>query len=170
MKTKNTARLIITVRKFLLIFVFLAVGYLVFVFLSPILGWDKKVVFNGSDLESPDLTLNLKNFDDFENLAKSKKVFFNPATPVNAVVVPPPQEPIAVAIKVPEIPIEEIAQNYSLVGVLNGANPQAIIADKKNNRTVYVYKGQLLGDSNVVDIEDKKVILNHKGRTFELLL
>ncbi len=167
---KNTGNSIIVVRNFLIIFIALSLIYLVFVSLSSVMGWHKvDIAAVENDIENSGIGLNIKKYEDIESLTGSKKVFFNPATTVNVIT---PVSPVAsaVPVKVPEIPIEEIAQNYSLVAVLNGANPQAIIADKKNDRTHYLYKGQSIGDVKVQEIEDKKVILNHKGRTFELFL
>ncbi|MFA5118164.1 MAG: hypothetical protein WC695_04850 [Candidatus Omnitrophota bacterium] len=64
----------------------------------------------------------------------------------------------------------DILNDINLIGVIAGDNPQAVIEDKKTGKTFYVSKGQLIGDLQVEDILDGKIILNLKGQKFELYL
>lgn len=73
------------------------------------------------------------------------------------------EQPIAVA-------SADMVKDLSLLGVISGANPQAIIEDKKSQKTFYVSKGQLIGELQVEDIKEGKIILNHKGQRYELSL
>lgn len=59
-------------------------------------------------------------------------------------------------------------KNYSLLGVIGGENPQAIIEDKKTKQTIYLQKGQSLGELKVRDLQDGKIILESGGETAEL--
>lgn len=59
-------------------------------------------------------------------------------------------------------------KDINLVGVIMGDNPQAIIEDKKAQKTYYVVKGQFIGDFQVEEIVSGKVILNYRGQKFEL--
>lgn len=74
----------------------------------------------------------------------------------------------------PEKPIGKInadlLKDMSLVGIVSGDNPQAIIEDKKTQKTYYLTRGQLIGEFRVDDIEQGKVILNYNGQKFELYL
>jgi len=60
--------------------------------------------------------------------------------------------------------------DISLVGILSGENPQAVIEDKKTQKTYYVNKGQRFGDVKIKDIKEGKVILDYKNQNYELYL
>lgn len=62
----------------------------------------------------------------------------------------------------------ESIKDISLVGVISDENPQAIIEDKKTQKTYTVSKGQSVGDFQIEDIQEGKVILNSKGRRYEI--
>ncbi len=64
----------------------------------------------------------------------------------------------------------DILKDINLIGIIAGNDPQAIIEDKKTEKTYYVSKGQLIGDLLVEEILDGKIILNLKGQKFELYL
>lgn len=64
----------------------------------------------------------------------------------------------------------DLIKDMSLIGIIAGENPQAIIQDKKAQKTYYVAKGQFIGEFKVEDIQDGKIILNYKGQKFELYL
>ncbi len=64
----------------------------------------------------------------------------------------------------------DLIKDMSLIGIISGENPQAIIQDKKAQKTYYVAKGQFIGEFKVEDIQDGKIILNYKGQKFELYL
>ncbi len=64
----------------------------------------------------------------------------------------------------------DIIKDINLVGIITGENPQAIIEDKKAQKTYYVTKGQLIGEFKVEDIQERKVILNYQGQNYELPL
>ncbi|MDP2904946.1 MAG: hypothetical protein Q8O22_01415 [Candidatus Omnitrophota bacterium] len=63
-----------------------------------------------------------------------------------------------------------VADDISLVGIVSGENPQAIVEDKKNQKTYYLSRGQLIGDLRVDDIKEGKIIVDRKGQKFELYL
>lgn len=64
----------------------------------------------------------------------------------------------------------ELNKDINLVGIISGVNPQAIIEDKKSQKTYYVSKGQFIGEFRVEDIQEGKVILNYNGQRYELYL
>jgi len=64
----------------------------------------------------------------------------------------------------------DITKNLSLVGVLSGDNPQAVIEDKKEQKTYYLNKGQYIGDLQIEDIKTNSVILNRNSQKYELFL
>lgn len=64
----------------------------------------------------------------------------------------------------------DLIKNINLVGIISGENPQAIIEDKKAQKTYYLSKGQFIGDLEVDDIQEGKIILNYNGQRYELHL
>ena len=64
----------------------------------------------------------------------------------------------------------ELIKDINLVGIIAGENPQAIIEDKKGQKTYYLNKGQFIGEFQVEDIQEGKIILNFNGQRFELHL
>ncbi len=72
--------------------------------------------------------------------------------------------------KAPAAVSSDLIKDMSLIGIVSGDNPQAVIEDKKSQKTYYVTKGQFIGEFKVEDIEDGKIILNYNGQKFELYL
>lgn len=72
--------------------------------------------------------------------------------------------------KPPEIMGTEMMKDFVLVGIISGENPQAVIEDKKNHKTYYVTKGQVIAGMQVEDIREGKIILNADGKKYELYL
>ncbi len=64
----------------------------------------------------------------------------------------------------------DILKEISLVGIISGDNPQAVIEDKRSQKTLYVAKGQSVGAFLVAEILEGKIILNYKGQRYELYL
>lgn len=64
----------------------------------------------------------------------------------------------------------DINKDINLVGIITGDNPQAVIEDKKTNRTYYISKGQFIGDIRIQDIREGKIIIEYRGQQFELYL
>jgi len=64
----------------------------------------------------------------------------------------------------------DFLKDMNLVGIVNGNNPQAIIEDKKMQKTYYVSKNQIIGQCMIEDIQDGKVILDYNGQKYELYL
>lgn len=61
-------------------------------------------------------------------------------------------------------------KDISLVGIISGENPQAVIEDKKTQKTYYVSKGQFIGEMQVEDIQSGKIIVNYSGQKYELYM
>ena len=64
----------------------------------------------------------------------------------------------------------DLVKDINLVGIITGDNPQAVIEDKKTQKSYYVTKGQSVGDFQVEEIQEGKIILNYMGQRFELSL
>jgi type II secretory pathway component PulC len=64
----------------------------------------------------------------------------------------------------------DLVKDINLVGIIAGDNPQAIIEDRKTQKTYYLNKGQFIGEFQLEDIQEGKIILNYNGQKFELHL
>ncbi len=64
----------------------------------------------------------------------------------------------------------EMIKDLNLIGIISGENPQAIIEDKKNQKTFYLSKGQSISEFKVEDIQEGKVVLSYQGQRYELYL
>jgi hypothetical protein len=64
----------------------------------------------------------------------------------------------------------DLMKDISLVGIVSGENPQAVIEDKKAQKTYYVTKGQFIGEMQVEDIQKGKIIINYAGQKYELYM
>jgi hypothetical protein len=64
----------------------------------------------------------------------------------------------------------DIMKDITLVGIISGDNPQAIIEDKKVKKTYYLGKGQFIGEMQIEDIQEGKVIINYAGQKYELYM
>lgn len=90
-----------------------------------------------------------------------EKNIFSPATKEEAAT----QAPVEQGPK-----LDDIKSQLNLLGVISGDNPQAIIEDKKTQKSYFLNKGSKLDDIEVKDILENKVILSYKGQEFELVL
>ena len=76
----------------------------------------------------------------------------------------------------PEVQVEQLqkmASNFGLVGISWDeepmAKPMAMIEDKTEKRTYFLRKGDKIGEFNIDDIFESKVILSLEGKTIELI-
>ncbi len=64
----------------------------------------------------------------------------------------------------------ESIRDFTLVGIISGDNPQAIIQENKTQKTYYLNKGQAIEEYMIEDVLSDKVILNAGGQRYELFL
>jgi len=72
--------------------------------------------------------------------------------------------------EIPDSADAEQAANLGLVGIIPGDNPQAIVEDKKNQKTYYLIKGQTINDIVMEDIGSDKVTIEYRGKRINLFL
>ncbi len=70
----------------------------------------------------------------------------------------------------PAVTLNKLMANLSLMGIIGGKEPQAIIWDRKSKRTYYLKEGQYLDEIMIQEIKKGKVILKYKDETTELVL
>lgn len=63
-----------------------------------------------------------------------------------------------------------VSNNFSLVGIIPGDNPQAVIEDKAAGKTYYLYKGASINGAVVQEITNGKVVLDYNGESVSLVL
>ena len=106
-------------------------------------------------LESKDVTV-VKDYSSYSNSLPGKMVFGQspggPAAP----------EEVGQS--------GDISEQVGLVGIVAGDNPQAIIEDKKAQKTYYLNKGQSFNGYVVEEISENKVTLDYEGRKISLFL
>ena len=64
----------------------------------------------------------------------------------------------------------DLAKDINLVGIISGEPPQAVIEDVKTKKTYYVTRGQFIGEFQVDDIQEGKIIVNYNGQKYELYM
>ena len=64
----------------------------------------------------------------------------------------------------------DISEQVGLVGIIAGDNPQAILEDKKAQKTYYLNKGQSFNGYVVEEISENKVVLDCEGKKISLFL
>lgn len=65
---------------------------------------------------------------------------------------------------------KDLIKDINLVGIITGDNPQAVIENKKTQKSYYLYKGGYIDEFQVEDILEGKVILKYDNQKFELYL
>lgn len=70
----------------------------------------------------------------------------------------------------PEATLEELAKDLVLKGIIAGPQPQAIIEEKKTQRTHFLNKGEKIGQIVIEDIEEGKVKLKFQDQEMNLAM
>lgn len=87
--------------------------------------------------------------------------------------VKPPKPKVVPVPKKPEVKkpsLSELAANLKLMGVINSGEVQAIILEKRMQRTYYVTTGEKVGEITVLKITEDHVTLSYEGETMDLFL
>jgi type II secretory pathway component PulC len=100
---------------------------------------------------------NVVNLSDYQSLIAKRDVFrFTPLKKEVPVV------------QAKDILMAEVAQ-LKLVGIIWSKNPQAMIEDKRENKTVLVNQGDMMGKIKIKQILRDKVVVGYENEEFELL-
>jgi type II secretory pathway component PulC len=150
----------LTARKIIFIILVLSCLYFIFVFIYPLIALRKVKLPEITKEKGADLEIAVrpeqKPLEDYLTGVAGKQMFGSvPSAGVSG-----PASGVAA----------DLVKDINLVGIISGVNPQAIIEDKKTQKTYYLNKGQFIGEFQVEDIQDGKIILNYNGQRFELHL
>ncbi len=64
----------------------------------------------------------------------------------------------------------DLIKNYSLSGIIDGDDPQAIIEDKTNGQVYYVEAGGYVGSLQVIEVRNNSVLLRYGNEEGQLTL
>ena len=149
----------------LMVFI-ISLFYFIFVFVYPVFKPDKMELPRitqknavAPKTESRSEGLKEKPFDFYLQAIKDRQIFG----------VPTEIETRAPAVAMGNGASESL-NDINLQGIISGENPQAIIVDKKTQKTYYVTQGQFIGEFRIVDIQEGKIIISYKGQKFEIYL
>ncbi len=147
----------------LIILAFISVAFLTTAFMYPL--------FNSGRVELPDagkeelslagaqMRAEVKPLESYLEGLKSRQIFAASSLPEGAL---PTSAPVTNTL--------DLFKDISLVGIISSSPPQAVIEDKKTQKTYYLSKGQSMGDLKVDDIQEGKVVLNYLGTKYELYM
>lgn len=146
------------IQKIINVLMFIALFYFTGTFVYP---W-----FSEKEIKLPVILPEGRQKDIVENLEKPKSFeYYQDAGRVQGFFARPlvsqPQGPSVVA-------GAELLKDFALVGIISGDNPQAVIEDKKNQKTYYLKKGQFMGEFQVEQIEAGKIVLSYENQNYEL--
>lgn len=154
-----------SIRRILAIALALSSLYLLVSFLSPVIFLRKVKIWDISREKSPkieaDFKVEVKPYEFYRKGIIGRQVFKNSALMAGN----PGTNPV-----LSDVNAVDAVKDINLIGIVQNNNPQAIIEDKKTQKTYYVTKGQFAGEFQVEEIETEKVILNYKGQRLELYL
>ena len=134
--------------------------FLIFTFIYPFISPEKielpKAVTKEGLPPETELKPQPKPYDFYSEGIRNRQIFGERVSPETA-------KPLSIV-------SSDLTKDINLIGVILGDNPQAIIEDKKTQKNYYVTKGQFIGEFQVEDIQEGKVILIYEGQKFELYL
>ena len=150
------------IQRLIPVFLIASIVYLLISFIYPFVGLNKIELPKTPLDKMKELELKLKKeskpLEFYLQGIRQREIFGNPVGSSQETVIP------AGATEA------DLIKDISLVGIISGLTPQAIIEDKKAQKTYYVTKGQFIGEMQVEDILEGKIILNFKGKRFELYI
>jgi type II secretory pathway component PulC len=143
----------------LILFSFIAVViYLIILFINPL--FEAKITFaelGQGKINEPiiELKQDMKPYEFYLKGIRSRKIFANASSLES--------KPVSIA-------SADLIKDINLVGIVSGEEPQAIIEDKKSQKTYYLKKSQFIGDFQVEEVLEGRIVLNYNGKKYELSL
>lgn len=144
-----------------LIFVF-SFAYLAVSFIYPLID-QAPVKLSKTELEKPFGTmLEIKPYDSYLEGVKSREIFIKEDTAQEQKTEKPKIIDVANA--------ADLIKDINLMGIISGDSPQAILMDKKTQKTYYLNKGESIQEFQLEEILEGKIILNYHGQKFDLYM
>lgn len=148
------------IQRILLVIFILSCFYLAGSFIYPLMGLIsfKMPTVKEESFKEPDLNIEIKPYEFYLNSIAGRQIFKSIASSFDS------------SQTGENLNNVDAVKDINLIGVVKGEGLQAIVEDKKNQKTYYLTKGQSFGEFQVEEIEETKVIVNYKGKRFELYL
>ncbi len=108
-----------------------------------------------TEIEEED-SLEIKPYSFYSSAIEGRNIFMPQQLEVEEVITGPS--------------LEEITADLSLIGIIAGERPQAIIEEKKSGKSYFLYKGGSVGKAKIVEILEDSVVMEYQGEKFELVL
>ncbi|MBN1871973.1 MAG: hypothetical protein JW800_05310, partial [Candidatus Omnitrophica bacterium] len=105
---------------------------------------------------------------DIENVFEKKEYSHYSKAVGGRNIFKPPQVEVENVISGPTA--DEIKAGLSLLGIIAGDRPQAIIEEKKTGKSHFVYEDSAIGGTTVIEIRNDSVVMEYNGQRFELVL
>ncbi|MCX5715107.1 MAG: hypothetical protein NT033_10010 [Candidatus Omnitrophica bacterium] len=143
------------------IFLLFSAFYLAVVFFSPLINPEhielpQREAQKNVAVQPDETKQNRQSIEHYLNAVRDRDIFVKQSAQVNE--------------STPGIIAAELIKDMNLVGIISGVDPQAIIEDKKLQKTYYLRKGQFVGELQIQDIQKGRVIIGHNGEKYELYL
>ncbi|MFH1867517.1 MAG: hypothetical protein ABH843_00975 [Candidatus Omnitrophota bacterium] len=97
-------------------------------------------------------------FEDYQKMLNEKSIFAPPAASSK-------KKEISTAVT-----LREMTKDFRLVGIVPGDEPQAIVEDKRSGQTLFLKKGEFIGEIEIADISAGKIMLMLGEETLALSL
>jgi type II secretory pathway component PulC len=150
------------INKLMIVIIVASIIFLIAAFMYPIFGLSKvklpAVTKEEGSLATQEAEADVKPLESYLEGLKSKQIFSAAST----------QEASTTPTSASNT--MDLIKDISLVGIITSDPPQAVIEDKKTQKTYYLSNGQSIGDLKVEDIKEGKVILNYLGTNYELYM
>ncbi len=148
-------------KRIVYLFLILVAIFAVISFVYPFIGYNKLLPETSVSVDADKLTIQAKPkarpYEEYLKGIDDRKIFDSSSLSGSSTAAS------AVA-------SQDLIKDINLVGIISGDNPQAIIEDKKTQKTYYLYQGQYLGEFQIEEIKEGKVTVNYRGQKFELYL
>lgn len=149
------------IKKMILAAFTLSCIYFIICFIYPFTGFKKITLPGLKQGRTNEFKLKpieeIKPLESYLNDVQNRRIFANLSIPQET-------EKPAVVINT------DFIKDLNLVGIISGEPPQAIIEDKKAQKTYTLTAGQSFGEFKVESIEEGKVLINYQEQKFELYL
>lgn len=120
---------------------------------------------NGTGGVTDDLTLSEgEPFSAYAEIFQERDIFGGVSMKGRPQVTAGPSETVPSAVDV----AQEFKQNFKLVGIVLDQDPKAVIEDLKNQQTLFLSRGEKIGEGELTDIQAGKIVLQIRGQTIEL--
>ena len=119
---------------------------------EPVLSLPREKLFETPSLQFPSIEPNVS--ESFEEYSKS----FSERNLFKSIGEPPP---LMTGPRAEAVSFSDLSRNLYLSGIIFGDRPQAVIEDRSNGQIHYVESGDYIGDLQVIEVGEDRVLLRY---------